>query len=1155
MQPERRREFSERTGVTRARMYLKSDVDWLEGFPVSQGPGFVEWQPRPKLGEALPQRLRVDRERLTRTQFTLTKLVNRFPKAMPKLVGNVEAWRLRVTSVLDCLKAAVHEGCDLRQPARWPTDLQALRLPVIGSLDRWMAANPALAPVASGVVWSFTTNLARRDEWLGWLVQNADWLSRFLELVDLEQGLLDGFLFGELALENDDDWRWLPPILRDSRCFTVPIQEFDVHVDGLIAWLRAWRDANNPPAFPDRPAATLASQVVAFVRAVAAQGQVIRRRATRLTACFLDVRLIDDWHSAWSRLDRECSATIRGLRQQAPYLSKWEFGFQKETLVAGLQPLRDIALTPLPLQRLLEEVCLVSGEASQRLFTALNGAIDAVPLRWETLAAGSKLDLNGWNMRETTLVEISKLIQDRKPESCGVRYLELLTDFFRKHRFQPWRFAPWQTVMKKVVIGKGYWCSLLDEMVSEGLPIKRWADVFAVIERVAALPEYNDDHHESLIALLMAAPDVAIACRRYLEALQTEQFNSFGTWELASASALEVEPNTFGTLCDRCHAINSDEWRMSDRVVALHRCLCDAGWPTLVPHMLCRDEVSPLTITATRLSLLRDLKVTRSPIARPLNPPVPDWAGTLPTSLQDAVSLLAAVSPNAPTQAEEILEHHFPSPDKLDREIAAIEQRLRSSDAYVRTEERPDVGVQSSAAPREHLEKRLANLRQRRHSPTSVSEETVLRLVQKLQAVTERAVLNSYRQVLEADLAATFCARAGFQQIAEQLATPRYLELVSGIIQLPEPFREFGLRLLRRRWGNQPWDSDAEPPNQRFLDRLRERGLNVDPWLTPSPPRVISHPNGRTITISFEEDDVECLLMGYYFRTCLSPDGFNFFSTVTNTVDVNKRVLFARDEQHNVIGRCLLVLGNGGTILTFHPYCHDSEFPFREHVAAIAVELATQMRTIVSQHDQISPLLTPRWYDDGACDLGLSLTSEGSALRAAMQSATEENLASILTESLAPHGLTETTLALVLELPEISQRPALIKTLLPLLDRFESRLLPATLLQAAGFANQVNAHEFAARIVGRHAHEWLVRSFRQNRQFYGLAERAIDLLVFYHPATALRVLRQTRHRTVRDDQSEADPHRRKLLAAAHRALGRENLAKSLQQKNDERSNS
>lgn len=1126
MQPERRRESSERTGIARARMYLKSDLDWLEGFPIAQGMGFVEWQPKPKLGDVLPQRLRIDRERLTRTQLTLTKLVNRFPRAMPKVVGDVEAWRLRVNSVLDRLKEAIHGGVDLLHQQRWPMDL--LPRSQADSLDRWLASNPSLQSVARAVIWSGAVNPTSRDELLTWLALNSEWLGRHIEIVGVDQGLANVLLVGELVREEGaEDWQWLGPILSESRGFTVPTQGFDPHVGSLIGWVRHWRDATSPPAFPERPVATFGPQVVEFVRQVATQGRAARRRAARLAALVLDARLVESWSTAWSKLDRGCSAAIRGLQEQAKYLTKWEFGFQKETLISTLEGLRETKTDPLPLSDILRNILSVSRDASQRLAFALSEALASVPSNPGMTSEETGFDWRSWTLRGATLEELTRTIYDRDLERRVLRYLELFADFFRRHRTEPWVYAPWQTLMKKWSREKHYWCSLFNALQGKQPATKHWPALFEIIGRLAAHPQYSDEHHEELIALFEATPDVDIVCRRYLEVLPTGKLADVYSTTLSAASALEVEPKTFATLCEVLHSIDSDEWRTSSKVVSLHECLRSAGWLKLIPQMLCRGEVSLVTTTATRLALLRELKQTLLPTARPTNPQLPEWASSLPESLHEPIRVLAAVSPNARSQAEGLLERYFPSPDKLDREISAIEQRL------------------SSAHNREHLEKRLSNLRQRRDAPTPVPTETVTRLREKLEELATRTVLTSFRETIEAELAEQFCARAGFQQIAEQLSTPRYLELVAGIVKLPEPFREFGLRLLRRRWGNQPWDSASEPGNQRFMERMRSRGLNVEPWLTPPPPQVVADQNGRAITIAFEQDDVERLLMGYYFDTCLSPRGFNFFSAVTNTVDLNKRVMFARDAANNVIGRCLLAIGDAGTILTFNPYCQDSQFPFGQHVAAIAAQLAHEMGTVVSHLDQVSPLLTPRWYDDGACDLGLSITSESSALRAAIRSATDETLASVLEAALAPHGLTDTTLSLVIEMPEMTQRPQLIGSLLPRLEQGESRLTPTTLIQAASLAREANGHDFAARIIGRHGPEWLIHWYRHHGQFVGTAERAIDTLLSYHPSAALRVLRQTRRRSVRNDESEHDPHRRKLLAAAHKALGRETLANTL----------
>lgn len=1120
MQPERRRESSEQTGIARARMYLKSDIDWLEGFPVDQGEGFVGWQPRPKLGEALPARIRVDRERLTRTQLTLTKLVNRFPRAMPKIVGDVEAWRERVTSVLDLLKGAVHDGADLLNMLPRFADSQSSTL----------LLTSVLRLIATAVIWFEATNKSKESTLLTWIAANSKCLEQHLAIAGYGEGLINTLLMGELIHEDGaEDWQWGLSILGDSRCFTIPMHGFDQHVCGLIHWLSNWRNTNSQPAFPERPAATFGSQIVEFIRQIATERRVTRRRAARLASLVLDARLLASWTFAWTKLDRDCSAAIRQLQGQAQYMTQWDFGFQKQTLSDALKELRELKTEPVSVSDILSNIWCVCRQASERLASSISDALAAVPNNSDTAQGDAGVDLRSWGLRVATLAEFSRYTQRhfRDNESQAQRYLQLFAGFLRKHRNEPWVFAPWQSSIKNRSTAKHYWNTLMSALQCELPDTKRWPVVFEILGRLAAHPQYDDEHHDELVELYSTTSDIEVTCRQYLEVQNAGKLVGLGVSTLASASALEPEPNSIASLCEILNAIDTNDWQASSRIVSLHHTFRAAGWTTLIPQMLIRGEVSLVTTTASRLALLRDLKQTQSPTDKPMNPPLPDWAALLPNSLHSAASFLAAVSPNARDQADGILERNFPNRDKLDREIAAIEQRL------------------SSAPNREHLEIRLSNLRQRRDSPKPVAAETIETLNKKLSEVTTRVVLTSFRQSIEAELASQFCARAGFHQIAEQLSTPRYLELVAGIVKLPEPFREFGLRLLRRRWGNQTWDSVAEPENQRFIERLRDRGLNVEPWLKPSVSVVVANQADRQITIAFEEDDIERLLMGYYFDTCLSPRGFNFFSAITNAVDINKRVLFARDETHNVVGRCLLVIGNAGTILTFNPYCNDAHFPFGQHVAVIAAQLAREMGTVVSNVDHVSPLLTPRWYDDGACDLGLSVSSEGSALRTALQTATDDNLLSLLDVALTPQGLTETTLAMTLEMPEMSQRPSLIKSLLPRLEQYESNLTSTTRMLAASHAQHANFHDFAARRISRDGPEWLIRHYREHHGFHDLAETIIKGLIYYHPSAALRVLRQTRHKSVRDDESETDPFRRKLLATAHRALGREKLADSL----------
>ena len=78
--------------------------------------------------------------------------------------------------------------------------------------------------------------------------------------------------------------------------------------------------------------------------------------------------------------------------------------------------------------------------------------------------------------------------------------------------------------------------------------------------------------------------------------------------------------------------------------------------------------------------------------------------------------------------------------------------------------------------------------------------------------------------------------------------------------------------------------------------------------------------NGRNVVLAFEHDPLEIFQMGWHFSTCLSPGVFNFFSVFSNAADINKQVVYARDEQGRVVGRCLLALTEDGNLLTFEPY-------------------------------------------------------------------------------------------------------------------------------------------------------------------------------------------------------------------------------------------
>jgi hypothetical protein len=283
--------------------------------------------------------------------------------------------------------------------------------------------------------------------------------------------------------------------------------------------------------------------------------------------------------------------------------------------------------------------------------------------------------------------------------------------------------------------------------------------------------------------------------------------------------------------------------------------------------------------------------------------------------------------------------------------------------------------------------------------------------------------------------------------------------------------------------------------------------------------------------------------MGYYFGTCLSPGDINFFSAVANAVDINKRVVYARDANGEVVGRCLFALGDAGTIVVFRPYCHDSNLGFTQLITEFANNLANEMGTVVSHTDHVSALLSPNWYDDGAYDLGNSIAADDSVVRLAIRDATEETLISALQTALAPVGLNNSMLEVMVQLPEFQRRPQLIRPLVPLIQSAEKHLGVSTLIEVALLADQAKIHDVASTILRRYALGWIRR--QMNHGGYYKAMATIQILIAYHPSIALRSLRETRQRDIHCDNDESDQQRRQLLADCHQALGRPRLASEL----------
>jgi len=134
--------------------------------------------------------------------------------------------------------------------------------------------------------------------------------------------------------------------------------------------------------------------------------------------------------------------------------------------------------------------------------------------------------------------------------------------------------------------------------------------------------------------------------------------------------------------------------------------------------------------------------------------------------------------------------------------------------------------------------------------------------------------------------------------------------------------------------------------------------------------------------LAFENDPEEVLRMGDYVGSCLSLGGCNAHSAAANLLDVNKRVVFARDSKGKVVARMLLALSEERRLVPFEIYAskdpgRDLQLKFVNFLQQLAEDLGIALHrggsdwvyTIARPHSQ-------NWYDDGPWDFAIDPPKE-----------------------------------------------------------------------------------------------------------------------------------------------------------------------------------
>ena len=598
-------------GVGRARMYLRRDLGWLDGFPCGGG----EWLEFPPRGPACKRA--IDGNLTRRSTRTLNRLLHDYPQALPRLVGDATRWAERVRALLELLKPAIHGGAKL--PAM-PLEVH----PLAGTLLRNRACalreqHPALVPVIAALEWYGWVDTKRLGASLRWVAGEGEALETIARRLGDAAPAVAVRLWQLTSRHSARRTRAVVQLLGSEPLWQRPLECSADYVQRSSA---AITQRESPPPAP--PKVTLPMKVVHWSLWLSAQDQAAQRRGLDLFSSLTDPQIALSWQRWWSQFERAFERA-----QQLPVAKRKRDALAMVRRKAGARlrrmgEQRPPTVSAVTVDSLLRRLATKDAEALTRIIVKnLN--------RWPMFAHGAALRVA---FADHWMALWLRCADTQRP--MLQRLITALTDYFHEREFSADAMTPWKAVWTCAQQGRRSIYMVDDVIVDE---LRSHAQLTIYFEVLAAQRDCLTNEQATLLCLLVAnVPRDRVErafsdlkdsdlVGRHLEA-DSVRFAATLTAGLPSAFA--------GVLC-AIESVAHQYEHLHKRLAPVMRIFERAGLTSVVARAITEGALSDLMACAFKLEVLRDYKPTQPSIWASTRTK-PDWIDDFPDSLHGAFS-------------------------------------------------------------------------------------------------------------------------------------------------------------------------------------------------------------------------------------------------------------------------------------------------------------------------------------------------------------------------------------------------------------------------------------------------------------------------------------------------------------------------------------
>ncbi len=987
MKPVNLAETKKSRGTARVKMHIRAHLFWFQGFPVLENDSLL-WC-CPFSTESDKRIVNITFKHISKATRTINELQREYPKALPEVVGNVTDWAGQSKQYLDHVKKlfefirsrdgnTIFSLFDVDRD--YGRSLTKIQYPKHNGLNL----------IFSALSWLYFTQRESIKPAFQFIS------SRSSELIPIsEKSLLTAIEIIDLGVTEPgrvDNLVRLVANLDDVTVATVGVENYVRPFSTIKVTTK--KPNRKDLSDRERPAGMKSGVVFEFVDWLFRLKNNKRRRALQL----LNILDLNGYMGEWNRWWNLANPLIKKITNNVKYLTE-----QKYEAVHSLQG--DLA-------RLLNST---PDELNLKyLFTSIRcvSSLDELgPSALNIISACSELPTKQPQVLKM-LYHIHLIHHEYEQDVKFLsEYFDALAKYFRKCT-NPKRLEPWENLDRYYSTPESDLLETLD---------KRKAPIFFKV-----LYELNDSVFRSVRSDELAPIAFCVA----------EGINNERVIEL-SAHLLEV-----GLLSDvdetivKMFASLDVDGAAAEKLIRLYRntdndlrdehilSVCFKVFKNnnqidLFKEIIDLDMFKEMVHSCYQMYVIQKIDgVELVPSIKPIVGKYDEWIGAYPEELKSTLVELNGLVDTAESKTNKIASKIWRPKHLLLAELDTIRSQL---DKIPKSQ-------------RANLEKRANNFQSRVDNHKPITQPEVNKINDKINHLIAIVRLHLWKDKVYQKFKQCWAQYFGFDLLKrpDWLYSDDMISKLLPIVDLDKGPRNSAIRIIKNRGEKPPWDFRSEAKNIQFIEKVEAKKIDIDRWIDGIGSRTYQASKTIQLHIDISKDPLDTINMGGHFKTCLSPGNFNFFSVFANIADINKHVVYGKNDAGKVIGRVLVGMTDSGGIKVFHRYLHDKNDKFDEFVLKYINEWAREIGAILVQAGEVRKLVAPDWYDDGSIhvDSGIHCLEAESSLRKNIPTMSSKEVLIELEKQLAPLPINELTFPMIIQLEEVQGRNELISDLI-----------------------------------------------------------------------------------------------------------------------------